>query len=87
MLHTPLLTSIRGEYLEMPGLRLTLEQAQRFAGEGVLCKMMRDALVTAKFLCAHSNGTYARLVDGRDLLRPQLAKADLRAGERAVMAS
>jgi hypothetical protein len=53
----------------------------------MLCKMMRDALVTAKFLCVHSNGTYARFIDGRDLLRPQLAKADLRAGERAVMAS
>jgi len=48
---------------------------------------MLDALVKAKFLCVHSNGTYTRLIDGRDLHRPQLATADLRAGTRAVMAS
>ncbi|MDP9227293.1 MAG: hypothetical protein M3P18_26290 [Actinomycetota bacterium] len=88
MPHTPLLTRIRAEYLEMPGLRLTLEQAQRLFGvEGMLCKMMLDALVEAKFLCVNSNKTYARLIDGRDLLRPRLAKADLRAGKRAVTAS
>jgi hypothetical protein len=56
-------------YLEMPGLRLTLDQAQRrFGGQGMLCRMMGDAPVKAKFLCVHSNGTCARLIDRRDLL-------------------
>jgi hypothetical protein len=46
MPHTALLTRIRGEYLEMPGLRLTLEQAQRLCGaERMLCRMVLDARV------------------------------------------
>jgi hypothetical protein len=66
MLHTPLLTRIRGEYLEMPGLRLTLEQAQRLCGvERMLCKMVLDSLVDAKFLRVTSDGHYARLTNGR----------------------
>ena len=84
----PLVTPIRGEYPEMPGLRLTLDQAQRrFGGKGMVCRMMCDALVKAKFLCVHSNGTCARLIDGPDLLRRQLARADLRAGKGTGMAS
>jgi len=82
-----MLTRIRGEYLEMPGLQLTLEQAQRLCGvELTLCKAVLDALVDAKFLCVKSNGVYARLTDGEvSRLRP--AKADLGADEPAVKAS
>jgi hypothetical protein len=88
MPHTPLVTRIRGEYLEMPGLRLTLEQAQRLCGvEPMLCKTVLDALVEAKFLCVKPNGTYARAIDGQDVPRPRSAKADLGAGARVVMAS
>ena len=66
MPHTLLLTRIRGEYLEMPGLRLTLEQAQRLCGvERMLCKMVLDALVDARFLRVTSDGHYARLTNGR----------------------
>ena len=61
MPHTPLLTRIRGEYLEMPGLRLTFEQAQRLFGvDRSLCKMVLDALVAAKFLGIRPDGAYAR---------------------------
>lgn len=61
---TTTLTRIRGEYLEMPGLRLTLEQAQRLCGvEATVCQSVFDALVDAKFLCLKSNGAYARVSD------------------------
>ena len=74
MPHTTL-TRIRAEYLEIPGLRLTLEQAQRLFGvERTLCRMVLDALVDEKFLCVRSNGGYGRLSDG-DLPRPHPAKA------------
>ena len=88
MPHNALLTRIRGEYLEMPGLRLTLGQAQRLCGvERMLCKMVLDALVEAKFLCVKSDGAYARLIEGRDIPRPRPAKAHLEADTRIVMAS
>jgi hypothetical protein len=87
MPHDALLTRIRGEYLEMPGLHLTLEQAQRLCGvERTLCKWALEALVETKFLCMKSGGSYARLIDG-EAHRPHPAKADLGAERRAVMAS
>jgi sigma-54-interacting transcriptional regulator len=56
---------IRGEYLEMPGLQLTVAQAQRLCGiEQSLCKTVLDALVDAKFLSVKPNGAYVRLTDG-----------------------
>jgi len=60
------LERIRAEYLEMPGMRLRLEQVQRLCGiERSLCKVALDSLVDAKFLCVKSDGCYARLADGR----------------------
>ena len=88
MPHTALITRIRGEYLEMPGLKLTLPQAQRLCGvERTVCKTVLDRLVEAKFLCVKPDGAYARLVDGRDVPRPQPVKAVLGSGRRIVMAS
>jgi hypothetical protein len=82
-----LLERIRAEYLEMPGLRLTLEQMQRLGGvERTLCKMVLDALVDEKFLCVKSDGAYARSADG-EIAPPRPAKADLRPKERVVRAS
>ena len=81
-LNQEVLERIRAEYLEMPGLRLTPEQARRLCGvERVLCKMVLDALVDAKFLCVKSGGAYPRLTDG-DVSRPSPAKADLRTNTR-----
>lgn len=78
MVHDTLIQRIRAEFLEMPGLRLTLEQAQRLCGvEQTLCKAVFDALVNAQFICRKSNGTYTRLTDG-ELAHPRTAKADLR---------
>ena len=45
MLHTRIIERIRGEYLEMPGLRLTPQQAQRLCGvDQTVCKAVLDAL-------------------------------------------
>jgi hypothetical protein len=75
MAHTDALRRIRAEYLEMPGLRLTLGQAQRLCGiERTLCQAVLDALVSERFLCVKADGTYARVADGEGL-RP--AKAAL----------
>jgi hypothetical protein len=61
------LTRIRAAFLEMPGLRLTFEQAQRLCGvEGALCQMALDALVDTHFLCIKANGHYARVTDGAE---------------------
>jgi hypothetical protein len=60
------LERLRAEYLEMPGLRLKLEQVQRLCGiEPSICKVVLDSLVNAKFLCVKSDGCYARLADGK----------------------
>jgi hypothetical protein len=87
MPHNPLLTRIRAEYLEMPGLRLTLGQAQRLCGiERALCARLLDALVADRFLCVQADGRYARLTDG-DVSRPRPAQVGLGAGRRIATAS
>jgi hypothetical protein len=63
--HEQVLERIHAEYLEMPDMRLTLEQLQRLCGiERSLCQVVLDSLVQAKFLCVTSNGSYARFADG-----------------------
>ena len=88
MPHNQLLKRIRAEYLEMPGLRLKVEQAQRLCGvERAACKRVLDMLVEMKFLCVKPDGGYARLTDGADLPRAQPAKADLGIGIRSLKVS
>ncbi len=66
------LERLRAEFLEMPGLRLTVEQAQRLCGvEPSMCQAILDALVHAKFLKANPDGTYARVTDGEVDDRPR----------------
>jgi hypothetical protein len=87
MPHQTMFQRIRAEYLEMPGLRLTLEQAQRLCGlERALCKTVLDALVDDKFLCVKSDGAYGRLTDG-GISRPRASKTDLRLAGRFVKVS
>lgn len=55
------LQRIQGEYLEMPGLRLTTAQAQRLWGlERDVCEALLAALVDTKFLCRTRDGAFVR---------------------------
>ena len=88
MLHEHLLTRLRAEYLDMPGLRLTREQVQRLCGlERAVCERVLETLVDTRFLCVKADGTYARLTDGADGPRPQPAKATLRANRPLTASS
>ena len=59
------LERLRAEYLEMPGMKLTIDQVQRLCGiEQTMCKLVLDALVKTRFLCLKSDGTYVRLTEG-----------------------
>lgn len=54
---------IRAHYLEMPGMRLTVPQAQRLCGvERTACEVVLESLVEAQFLCMRSDGN-VRTVD------------------------
>lgn len=78
---------LRAEFLEMPGLRLTVAQVQRLCGlEPSMCQAVLDALVGVKFLRVTPTGHYVRLTDGDTMARWHPAKADLRP-ERAMKAS
>jgi len=51
----------KGEFLEMPGLRLTLAQAQRlWAIDRALCDAVLATLVEARFLVQSRNASYIR---------------------------
>jgi hypothetical protein len=58
---------VRSEFLEMPGLRLTLDQAQRLwqlrRGE---CERLLDALVHSGFLARTTAGAFVRAGSGRE---------------------
>jgi len=55
------LQRIQGEFLEMPGLRLTAPQAQRLWGlEREVCNALLGALVDAKFLLQTRDGAFVR---------------------------
>lgn len=60
------LQRIQGEYIEMPGLQLTVAQAQRLWGlERDVCNALLGALVDAKFLSQTRDGAYVRLDGAR----------------------
>jgi hypothetical protein len=66
---------LRAEYLEMPGMKLRIDQVQRLCGiEQTMCKIVLDALVKTTFLCLKSDGMYVRLTDGSSP-RPHAIKA------------
>jgi hypothetical protein len=60
-----LLRRIEGEYLEMPGLQLTREQAQRlWALDHETCSGLLDVLVMNGFLVCGPDSRYRRTMDG-----------------------
>jgi hypothetical protein len=70
MSHAPMtredaLRRVRGEFLEMPGLRLTQAQAQRLWGlDAHSCASLLDSLVDARFLYRTSDGAFMRIEQG-----------------------
>ena len=60
------LQRIQGEFVEMPGLRLTPAQAQRLWGlERDVCDALLGALVDAKFLVQTCDGAFVRMEGAR----------------------
>ena len=60
------LQRIQGEFVEMPGLRLTSAQARRLWGlERDVCDALLAALVEANFLFRTRDGAYVRLEGAR----------------------
>ena len=54
-----MLNRVRGEFLEMPGLRLRIEQAQRLWGlDRPTCEELLSWLVDAKSLSRRGNDVY-----------------------------
>jgi len=62
---TDLQCRIRGEYLEMPGMRISLDQAARlWALDREVCRIVLDALVGANFLHRDQQGRYSQTSGG-----------------------
>ena len=56
------LRRVQGEFLEMPGLRLTQAQARRLWGlDAASCDALLGALVDAKFLFRTRDGAFMRV--------------------------
>jgi hypothetical protein len=56
------LRRVQGEFLEMPGLRLTEAQARRLWGlDPASCSALLEALVDAKFLFRTRDGAFMRI--------------------------
>ena len=81
-----MLKRIRGEYLEMPGLRLTRPQAQRLWGlDERTCAQLLDSLTEAKFLLRKDDGTYARRSEG-PLTLPSLRMVKIEGARTSISA-
>jgi hypothetical protein len=59
-----LLLRVRGEYRDMPGLKLTEAQAQRLLGiDCDTCAVVLSTLIERRFLRRTANGLYVRAWD------------------------
>jgi hypothetical protein len=77
------LQRIQGEFVEMPGLRLTAKQAQRLWGlEHDVCLSVLGTLVEAKFLTRTRDGAFVRL----DGATPGRVAISARASRRTAVA-
>ncbi len=75
------LRRVQGEFLEMPGLRLTEAQARRLWGlEPAVCEALLDTLVQTNFLFRTRDGAFMR-VEQRSPL-----KAGLKSRSRIAVA-
>lgn len=79
--HDEILSRVRGEFLEMPGLRLTEPQARRlWALEPSLCSEVLTELVENGFLLQTREGAFVRV----DMANP--LKASRLSGRRTGVA-
>ena len=73
------LRRVQGEFLEMPGLRLTEAQARRLWGlDAASCAELLGALVDAKFLFRTRDGAFMRMEHASTAkagLRPRIVAA------------
>ena len=78
-IYDSMLQRVCGEFLEMPGLRLTCRQAQRLWGlDEPTCRELLEYLVDAKFLRPSAPGMYARTSDGvAECPRLRMARTDI----------
>jgi len=75
------LRRVQGEFLEMPGLRLTEAQARRLWGlDAASCGALLGKLVDAKFLFRTRDGAFMRI----DQAGPVKAGLRTRASDKAV---
>lgn len=66
MVREDIVRRVCGEFLEMPGMTLTPEQAQRLWGlDEETCAEVLRYLVDARFLCRTDLRMYARASDGQ----------------------
>jgi hypothetical protein len=60
------------EFMEMPGLHVTVKQARRLWGlDEHVCLQLLECLVDTGFLSRRGDGVYARLTEGRVMLPPR----------------
>jgi hypothetical protein len=70
---------VQGEFLEMPGLRLTQAQARRLWGlDAASCEALLGALVKQNFLFRTRDGAFMRIEHAAPV------KATLKPNERAI---
>ena len=73
------LRRVRGEFLEMPGLRLTEAQARRLWNlDATSCTALLKALVDSRFLFRTRDGAFMRLENAQPLrasLKPKKVSA------------
>ena len=69
---------IRGEFLEIPGLRLTKDQIQQLWGlRADACTRVLEALLSQRFLQLTADGHYVRgSIGGTRLRAPQVGTMD-----------
>ena len=83
-----ILERLRAEYIEMPGLQLTVGQVERLCGiDSLTCRVVLDALLDEGFLCVTVTGRYARVTEGALGLRPRSPKTGLRFNTQSRKAS
>jgi len=74
VVHRGILQRIQGEFVEMPGLRLTPAQAQRLWGlDRRTCEQLLEALVSAQFLSQTRDGSFIRTDGGPTRVAPRSA--------------